>query len=94
MAVARRASVGLYDRLIELCGAAGFSPDIAMEVDDPDLLPVAREGVTAQTREFLLLVENLRHRSRLQPSPAADLSEDRPDDRVALEAAPRLLQAV
>jgi DNA-binding transcriptional LysR family regulator len=136
VAVARRTSVGLHDRLIELCGAAGFNPDIALEVDDPDLLPVAvagglgvglaasvsvvgkatpgvvwrpvadaeatialvavsaRDGATAQTREFLLLVENLKHRSRLQPAAAADVPEDRPDGRVAAEAPPRLLQAV
>jgi DNA-binding transcriptional LysR family regulator len=41
VAVARRCSVALHDRFIELCGAAGFSPDVALEVDDPDLLPLA-----------------------------------------------------
>jgi DNA-binding transcriptional LysR family regulator len=136
VAVARRTSVGLHDRLIELCGAAGFNPDIALEVDDPDLLPVAvagglgvglaasvsvvgkatpgvvwrpvadaeatialvavsaKDGATAQTREFLLLVENLRQRSRLQPVAAVDVPEDGPDGRVAAEAPARLLQAV
>src|SRR5438552_8283435 len=41
VAVARHSSVSLHDRFIELCGAAGFSPDVAVEVDDPDLLPMA-----------------------------------------------------
>jgi DNA-binding transcriptional LysR family regulator len=41
VSVARRSSVTLHDRFIELCGAAGFSPDVALEVDDPDLLPLA-----------------------------------------------------
>ena len=142
VAVARRTSVGLHDRLIELCSAAGFSPEIALEVDDPDLLPVAvagglgvalaasvsvvgkstpgvvsrpvadadatiplvavsaRDGATAQTREFLLLIENLRHRGRLQPPLVVDLTEDRSDRRIALdaldalEAPPRRLQVV
>jgi DNA-binding transcriptional LysR family regulator len=39
--VARHSSVSLHDRFIELCGAAGFSPEVALEVDDPDLLPMA-----------------------------------------------------
>jgi DNA-binding transcriptional LysR family regulator len=41
VSVARRSLVTLHDRFIELCGAAGFSPDVALEVDDPDLLPLA-----------------------------------------------------
>src|SRR3954454_17467734 len=41
VAVSRRSSMSLHDRFIELCGAAGFSPDVALEVDDPDLLPLA-----------------------------------------------------
>jgi len=41
VSVARRSSVTLHDRFIELCGAAGFSPEVALEVDDPDLLPLA-----------------------------------------------------
>ena len=136
VAVARRSSVSLHDRLIELCAAAGFNPDIALEVDDPDLLPVAvtaglgvglvasisvagrampglvwrpvadagaaiplvavsaREGATAQTREFLLLVENLRHRSRLLPPAEVDLTEAHPAERVEVHATPRTLQAV
>src|SRR2546423_12089408 len=44
VAVARRSSMSLHDRFIELCGAAGFSPDIALEVDDPNLLPMAVEA--------------------------------------------------
>jgi DNA-binding transcriptional LysR family regulator len=117
VAVSRRSSVSLHDRLIELCAAAGYSPDIALEVDDPDLVPVAvtaglgvalvasisvagrampglvwrpvadagaaiplvavtaHDGATAQTREFLLLVENLRQRSRLLP-PSVDVTGD------------------
>lgn len=105
VAVSRRSSVSLHDRLIELCAGAGFNPDIALVVDDPDLLPVAvtaglgvglvasisvagrtipglvwrpladteaaiplvavsaRDGASAQTREFLLLIENLSRRS-------------------------------
>jgi DNA-binding transcriptional LysR family regulator len=39
--VTRRSSVSLHDRLIELCTAAGFSPEIALEVDDLDMVPVA-----------------------------------------------------
>jgi DNA-binding transcriptional LysR family regulator len=118
VAVSRRSSMSLHDRLIELCAAAGFNPDIALEVDDADLLPVAvtaglgvglvasisvagrtmpglvwrpvadpgaviplvavsaRDGATAQTREFLLLVENLRDRSRLLPPPSVDFATD------------------
>jgi DNA-binding transcriptional LysR family regulator len=133
VAVARRTSVGLHDRLIKLCAAAGFSPDIALEVDDPDLLPVAvagglgvglvasvsvagrstpgvvwrpvadaeatmplvavsaRDGATAQTREVLLLVEDLRRRSSLQPAAVVDAPEDRPDGPVAAGAPLRLL---
>jgi DNA-binding transcriptional LysR family regulator len=41
VSVARRSSVSLHDRFFELCGAAGFSPDVALEVDDPELLPLA-----------------------------------------------------
>jgi DNA-binding transcriptional LysR family regulator len=117
VAVARRSSVSLHDRLIELCAGAGFHPEIALEVDDPDLVPVAvtaglgvglvpsmsvagrampglvvrsvaddeaaiplmaisaSEGATAQTREFLVVVENLRHRNRLWPTSPADVPE-------------------
>jgi DNA-binding transcriptional LysR family regulator len=41
IAVARHSSVSLHDRFIELCRAAGFSPEVALEVDDPELLPLA-----------------------------------------------------
>ena len=41
VAVSRRSSATLHDRFIELCATAGFSPDVAVEVDDPDLLPLA-----------------------------------------------------
>ncbi|HEY4409366.1 MAG TPA: LysR substrate-binding domain-containing protein [Acidimicrobiia bacterium] len=41
VSVARRSSVTLHDRFIELCGAAGFSPEVSVELDDPDLLPLA-----------------------------------------------------
>ena len=41
VAISRRSSVTLYDRFIELSATAGFSPDVALEVDDPDLLPLA-----------------------------------------------------
>jgi DNA-binding transcriptional LysR family regulator len=41
VAVARHSSVSLHDRFIELCGAAGFTPEVALEVDDPELLPLA-----------------------------------------------------
>jgi DNA-binding transcriptional LysR family regulator len=121
VSVARHSSVSLHDRFIELCGAAGFSPEVALEVDDPELLPMAvaaglgvglaagvsmaarvmpglvcrpvaearatiplvavsaGDGVTAQTREFLHLVEKLHHdRGLLQPiSVAVDLTEPR-----------------
>jgi DNA-binding transcriptional LysR family regulator len=39
--VARRSSPTLHDRFIELCGAAGFTPEISLEVDDLELLPMA-----------------------------------------------------
>jgi DNA-binding transcriptional LysR family regulator len=126
VAVTRRSSMTLHDRVIELCAGAGFSPDIALEADDPDLLPVAvsaglgvalvasismadratpglvwrpladagaaiplvavsaRDGATAQTREFLLLIENLRRRSPFLP----------PAEREVLPATARALQAV
>jgi DNA-binding transcriptional LysR family regulator len=41
VAISRRSSTSLHDRFIELCGAAGFHPDVTLEVDDPDLLPMA-----------------------------------------------------
>lgn len=132
--VARRSSVSLHDRLIELCTTAGFSPEIALEVDDPDLLPVAvsaglgvglaasvsvaggatpglvwrpvadarasiplvavsaRDGATAQTREFLLLIENLRHTHRLLPAPVVDLTEWHRGRAGGIQAMPRTLQ--
>jgi DNA-binding transcriptional LysR family regulator len=42
--VSRRSSISLHERFIELGEAAGFRPDIALEVDDPDLLPMAVAG--------------------------------------------------
>jgi DNA-binding transcriptional LysR family regulator len=39
--VARRSSTSLHDRFVELCGAAGLTPEITLEVDDPHLLPMA-----------------------------------------------------
>lgn len=136
VAVARRSSVSLHDRLIELCAGAGFHPDIALEVDDPDLLPVAvtaglgvglvasvavagrplpglvwrpvddpaaviplvavsaREGATPQTREFLGLVDQLRHPSRLVPVPAGAATDGASGDLVEVPPPGRLLQAV
>ena len=133
VAVARRSSVSLHDRLIELCAGAGFHPDIALEVDDPDLLPVAvaaglgvgfvpsvsvdgrampglvwrpvadpaaaiplvavsaRDGATAQTREFLLLVENLKHRIHLLPQPTVDLTDERSPGRVGVMPTARVM---
>ena len=41
VAVAGSSSRRLHDRFIELCGAAGFRPEIILEVDDPDLVPMA-----------------------------------------------------
>jgi DNA-binding transcriptional LysR family regulator len=121
VAVARHSSVSLHDRFIELCGAAGFSPEVALEVDDPDLLPMAvaaglgvglaagvsiaarvmpglvcrpladpratislvavaaRDGVSAQTKEFLNLVENLHHGGRLLHPASVDLTVDLTD---------------
>jgi DNA-binding transcriptional LysR family regulator len=135
VAVARRSSVSLHDRLIELCAAAGFSPDIALEVDDPDLVPLAvtaglgvglvasisvagrampglvwrpladagtaiplvavsaRDGATTQTREFLQLVESLRHHRGLAP-PRLDPAEGHPGAGVGRPAPVRALQAV
>ena len=133
VAVARRSSVSLHDRLIELCAAAGFSPEIALEVDDPDLLPVAvtaglgvglaasicmagratpglvwrpladagadiplvavtaRDGATAQTREFLQLVQSLRDHHRLAP-PSVGLADEHPSTGLGRPAAVRELQ--
>jgi DNA-binding transcriptional LysR family regulator len=127
VAIARRSSMTLHDRFIELCAGAGFSPEIALEVDDPDLLPMAvagglgvglaasvsvaarvmpglvcrpvadaratvplvavaaRDGATAQTREFLQLVENLKHRKRFVPLTTVDLT-DPPTDVAAVVA--------
>lgn len=134
VAVARHSSVSLHDRFIELCGAAGFSPQVALEVDDPDLLPMAvaaglgvglaasvsvaarvmpglvfrplaepravvplvavaaRQGATAQAQEFLHLVENLRHGSRLLHPATLDLTDPPEHDRPGLRPEPRLLQ--
>jgi DNA-binding transcriptional LysR family regulator len=133
VAVARRSSMSLHDRLIELCAGAGFNPDIALEVDDPDLLPVAvtaglgvglvasiavagrampglvwrpvadpgaaipvvavsaRDGATAQTREFLALVENLGQRNRLLP-PSVDLTDGHSAAGTGPHAPLRMLQ--
>jgi DNA-binding transcriptional LysR family regulator len=41
IAVARHTSMSLHDRFIELCGTAGYNPHITLQVDDPDLLPMA-----------------------------------------------------
>jgi DNA-binding transcriptional LysR family regulator len=41
IAVARQSSMSLHDRFIELCGTAGFNPHVTLQVDDPDLLPMA-----------------------------------------------------
>jgi DNA-binding transcriptional LysR family regulator len=41
VAVSRTCSTTLHDRLIEMCGTADFSPDIAVEVEDADLVPLA-----------------------------------------------------
>jgi len=132
VAVARPSSVSLHDRFIELCGAAGFSPEVALEVDDPDLLPLAvaaglgvgiaasvslaarvmpglvcrpladaraviplvavsaRDGVTAQTQEFLHLVENLRHGRFLDPA-TVDLTDAQGDELAGVRTAPRVL---
>ena len=138
VAVARHSSVSLHDRFIELCGAAGFSPEVALEVDDPDLLPMAvaaglgvglaagasiaarvmpglvcrpladpratislvavsaRDGVTAQTKEFLNLVENLHHGGRLLHPASVDLTVDLTDAPeevpTGVGLAPRVLQ--
>lgn len=134
--VARRSSMSLHDRFIELCGAAGFSPGIALEVDDLDLLPMAvaaglgvglaaslsvtgktlpglvwrpladdratfplvaitaRQGITAQTQEFLHLVETLRRGSRFLPLTTIDLTDSRVGETAGVQAAPRTLQRV
>ena len=39
--VSRNASPSVHDRFIALCGADGFSPDVAAEVEDSDLVPLA-----------------------------------------------------
>jgi len=138
VAVARHSSVSLHDRFIELCRAAGFSPNVALEVDDPDLLPMAvaaelgvglaagvsvarraipglvcrpladaratiplvavaaRDGMTAQAREFLHLVETLHHRRRPLHPISVDLDlTDRPrGERAGVEPAAPLRCAV
>jgi DNA-binding transcriptional LysR family regulator len=134
VSVARRSSVALHDGFIELCGAAGFNPAVALEVDDPDLLPLAvagglgvgfaanalvdgrimpgvvsrpvddaraaislvavadRDAASAQAQEFLNLVENLHHTGRLLHSATVDLTEPRPEARLA-GTGPRALQS-
>jgi DNA-binding transcriptional LysR family regulator len=134
VAVTRHCSVSLHDRFIELCGAAGFSPEVTLEVDDPELLPMAvaaglgiglaasvsvaarvmpglicrpvadaraviplvavsaRHGATAQTQEFLHLVENLRHGSRILHPASVDLTDPRLCDSTAVQPTPRTLQ--
>lgn len=42
--VSRRSSMSLHQRFVELGEAAGFRPDIALEVDDPELLPMTVAG--------------------------------------------------
>jgi DNA-binding transcriptional LysR family regulator len=132
--VARRSSMNLHDRLIELCEAAGFNPEITLEVDDPDLLPMAvaagqgvglaasvsvsgralpglvwrpvadaratvalvavsaGNGTTAQTREFLHLVETLRRGSRFRPMTTVDLTDPPLGEPADAPTAPRALQ--
>jgi DNA-binding transcriptional LysR family regulator len=134
--VARRSSMSLHDRFIELCGAAGFSPGIALEVDDLDLLPMAvaaglgvglaaslsvtgktlpglvwrpladdratfplvavtaGQGITAQTQEFLHLVDTLRRGRRFLPLTTIDLTDSRVRETADVQAAPRTLQRV
>jgi DNA-binding transcriptional LysR family regulator len=135
VAVARPSSVSLHDRFIQLCGAAGFSPEVALEVDDPELLPMAvaaglgvglaagasvaagvmpglvcrpladaratvplvavsaGEGVTAQTREFLHMVENLHHGSRLlHPISSVDVDLADPPHDEPVGVGPALLR--
>ena len=134
--VARRSSMSLHDRFIELCGTAGFSPGIAQEVDDLDLLPMAVAAglgvglaasasvtgkalpglvwrpladdratfplvaitaghrITAETQEFLRLVETLRRGSRFLPLTTIDLTDRRVGEAAAVQAAPRTLQRV
>lgn len=129
VAVARRASVPLHDGLIELCGTAGFHPDISLEVEDPQLVPIAvtaglgiglvtraslesstvpgivwrpladnagtiplvavsaREWASAQTREFLLLIDNLKRQRRLLPARELDLTDAQPEPKVTLSVA-------
>jgi DNA-binding transcriptional LysR family regulator len=136
VAVARHSSVSLHDRFIELCGAAGFSPEVALEVDDPELLPMAvaaglgvglaasismanrtmpglvcrrladaratiplvavsaRDGVSAQTQEFLHLIENLHHGSRLLHPATVDLTDPPDPEPTGVRPAPRALQQV
>jgi DNA-binding transcriptional LysR family regulator len=39
--LARHSSTSLHERFVELCRSAGFRPEISLEVDDLDLLPMA-----------------------------------------------------
>jgi DNA-binding transcriptional LysR family regulator len=39
--ISRHTSMSLHDRFIELCGTANFNPHITLELDDPDLIPMA-----------------------------------------------------
>lgn len=130
VSVARRISVPLHDRLIELCAASGFHPDISVEVEDPELVPVAvtaglgvglvasgslaasavpgivwrplrdsgaaiplvavsaSEGASTQTREFLLLIENLKRHGPLHPWPQIDVTDRRENVRPLPSAVP------
>jgi DNA-binding transcriptional LysR family regulator len=136
VAVARHSSSTLHDRFIELCGGAGFRPEISLEVDDPDLLPMAvaagvgvglagrlsvtgralpglvwrpvaddratiplmavtaADGMTSQTREFLGLIETLRHGSRFLPLTTVDLTDPPLGDPADVRTARRALQQV
>jgi DNA-binding transcriptional LysR family regulator len=134
--VARRSSTSLHDRFVELCGAAGLTPEITLEVDDPHLLPMAvaaglgvglaaslsvtgktlpglvwrpladdratfplvavtaGQGITAQTQEFLHLVDTLRRGRRFLPLTTIDLTDSRVRETADVQAAPRTLQRV
>lgn len=131
---ARRSSTNLHDRFAELCRAAAFSPEVAVEVEDPDLLPMAvaaglgvglaalgsvtgralpglvwrpladdgatvpliavsaEEGITSQTREFLHLIETLRHGSRFLPVATVDLTDAAIGEPADARAVGRALQ--
>jgi hypothetical protein len=57
----------------------------------PLVAVAALDGVTAQTQDFLQLVENLRRGNRILPPATVDLTDPQGDEPAGVRTAPRVL---